>query len=118
MGVFDVFKKSVTPNPNWIDDVRQNGAMGVAVVMSNPQEILQSVGGYQGRDSWIDVQAQIEPADGPAFEAMMKCQLSQATFGMLASGMRVNIKYDPNDKSHVVLIDDANTLLSYRVQKD
>jgi hypothetical protein len=34
---------------------------------------------------------------------------------MLAAGMDVNVRYDPAAKEHVVLIDDANTLLQKRV---
>jgi hypothetical protein len=28
----------------------------------------------------------------------------------------VNVRYDPDDKTHVVLTDDVTTLLSYRVK--
>jgi len=47
----------------------------------------------------------------------MKCQLTQITFGMLESGMTVNAKYVPAHKERVVLADDPQTLLQYRVKK-
>jgi hypothetical protein len=46
----------------------------------------------------------------------MNCQLTQITFGMLEAGMTVNAKYDPANKERVVLMDDPQTFLQYRVK--
>lgn len=67
--------------PRWIRDVEKNGKPAVALVLSNPQEILKGVGGYQGRDAWIDVKAQVLPVDDAPFEAKMQSRLSQALCG-------------------------------------
>jgi hypothetical protein len=107
------------PTPGWVKQVRVQGQPAVAVVLADPQEVadLQRGGGYQGRDGWIDVAARVEPASAAPFEAAMKCRLSQALFGMLAAGMKVNVRYDPQNKNRVLLVDDVNTLLRYRVQE-
>ena len=112
-----MFKMIFGLTPGWIKNVEKNGKTAVAVVISDPQEVLKGVAGYQGKDGWIDVQARGEPADDAPFEAGMKCKLSQAIFGMLAIGMKVNVRYDPQDKKRVLLVDDANTLLNYRLRK-
>lgn len=106
------------PTPGWVKQVQAHGRPAAAVVLADPQEVadLQRGGGYEGRDGWIDVAARVQPADEPPFEAAMKCRLSQALFGMLAAGMTVNVRYDPQDRSRVLLVDDVNTLLSYRVK--
>jgi len=107
------------PTPRWIKHVQAQGQPAVAVVLADPQEVadLQRGGGYQGRDAWIDVAARVEPTGDAPFEAAMKCRLSQALFGMLAAGMKVNVRYDPQHKERVLLVDDVDTLLSYRVQE-
>lgn len=46
----------------------------------------------------------------------MKCRLSHALGGMLEPPMKVNVRYDPKDKQRVLLVDDINTLLSYRLK--
>src|SRR5688572_21081826 len=111
--MFNMFRMT----PGWIKDVQANGRATKAVVISNPKDHLKGVKGYEGSDMWLDVTARIEPADEPSFEAGMKCQLSQIVFGMLEAGMTVNAKYDPAHKERVVLVDDQNALLQYRVKK-
>jgi hypothetical protein len=112
-----MFKMIFSPTPGWIKDVEKNGTPAYAVVLSDPQGILKGVAGYQGRDGWIDVLAQIHPSVEAEFEAKMKCRLSQALGGMLEPGMKVNVKYDPKDKKRVLLVDDVNKLLSYRLKE-
>jgi hypothetical protein len=111
-----MFKMIFSPSPGWIKDVEKNGTPALALVLSDPKEILKGIAGYQGRDSWIDVQAEIHPNVDTKFEAKMKCSLSQALGGMLEPGMKVNVKYDPKDTKRVLLIDDVTKLLSYRLK--
>ena len=47
----------------------------------------------------------------------MKCRFSTALGGMLAPGMKVNVRVDPRDPGHVLLVDDVMQLLSYRNKK-
>ncbi len=103
--------------PGWLKEVERNGLAARAYVLSDPQKMLKEIGGHKGREVWLDVEARIEPVTGGTFETRMKCHLSQAIFGVLASGMKVNVRYDPADRSRVLLVDDVHTLLSYRVMK-
>jgi hypothetical protein len=114
-----LFKMMFWPTPRWIKAVRENGQPTVAVVLADPEEVktLQRGGGYQGRDGWIDVPVQVQPAGNVPFAADMKCKLSQALFGMLAEGLQVNVRHDPQNPQRVLLVDDVDTLLSYRVKK-
>jgi hypothetical protein len=111
-----MFKMIFSPTPGWIRDVEKNGKDALAEILSHPQQILKGVAGYQGRDGWIDVQAQIHPGDDAQFEGKVKCRLSQAIGGMLERGMKVNVKYDPKHKARILLVDDINKLLSYRLK--
>jgi hypothetical protein len=112
-----MFKGMFSMAPGWLKSVQTNGQAAKAVVLSNPKDNLKGVQGYEGRDMWLEVTARIEPADQPPFEAKMKCQLTQIVFGMLEAGMTVNAKYDPVHKDRVVLVDDQQTLLHYRIRK-
>lgn len=103
--------------PGWVNNVEKNGTPAKAVILSDPKAMFKNVGGYEGEDKWVDVQARVEPANEPAYEVALKCKLSQAIFGMLEPGIRVNVKYDPKDKQRVLLVDDVNTLLQARVKK-
>jgi hypothetical protein len=111
-----MFKVIFGPTPGWIKDVEKNGTPARAVVLSDPKELIRGVAGYQGRDGWIDVRVRIEEAVGAPFEAKMQCRLMTALGGMLEPGMRVNTKYDPRHKDRVLLADDVNSLLSYRLK--
>jgi hypothetical protein len=117
MGLLDVFKMAWGPTPGWIAKVREAGQPATALVLRDPAavESMRGVGGYRGKDGWIDVDVRVKTSAEPPFEATMKCKLSEAMFGMLSAGMDVSVRYDPAAKDHVVLMDDANTLLSKRV---
>lgn len=110
-----MFKAVFSKTPGWIKDVEKNGIATKAVISSDPKTVMGHVQNYEGRDVWLDVEAQVEGDE--IYEAKLKCKLSQITFGMLAQGMRVNVKYDPKDRNKVMLSDDVNTLLSYRARK-
>jgi len=47
----------------------------------------------------------------------MKCRFSTALGGMLAPGLKVNARLDPKDPRRVLLVDDVNKLLSYRLKQ-
>ncbi len=35
--------------PRWIKDVKENGRAAAVVVLSDPQQIIKGIGGYEGR---------------------------------------------------------------------
>jgi hypothetical protein len=109
-----MFKVMFGPTPGWIKDVQKNGRLAKALILSDPSELLKGVGGYEGRDGWVDVRAQIETVVDGQFEAKVQCRLSTSL--AVKPGLRVNVKYDPGHKEHVLLTDDFNTLMSYRIK--
>jgi hypothetical protein len=116
MKIGAMMKMAFLPTPRWIKKVEKNGRPASATVMSNPQEVIQGIGGYQGKDGWIDFQADVLSEVGEHFTATAKCRLSQALGGMMEPGLKVNVRYDPNDRERVVLVDDVQTLLNYRLK--
>ncbi len=112
-----MFKMMFSPSPSWLKDVEKHGRQASAVVLSDPKQILKGVSGYQGRDGWIEVEVDVHPTDEASFKEKMKTRLSTALGGMLEPGMRVNVRYDPKDRRRVLLADDVNQLLSYRLKR-
>jgi hypothetical protein len=117
-----MFKKIQTlfsSKNGWVKSVKENGTAASAILLENPKEVerFQNVGGYQGKDVWISILSEINPPTGQTYRANVVCQLSQAMFGMLEAGMQVNVRFDQFDPSHIVLIDDVQTLLKYRLKK-
>lgn len=116
MGIGSMLKMTLTPTPRWIKKVEANGEPASATVLSDPKEVIEDVAGYRGKDGWIDFKADVLTEEGEQFAAMAKCRLSQALGGMMEPGMKVNVRYDPKDKKRVVLVDDVQTLLNYRIK--
>ena len=88
--------------PSWIKRVAEHGIQAPATVIEN--NAMQGIGGYQGEDVWLDLPVRVQPEGKPAFEANMKCRLSQTM--LLKAGSQVQVHYDPADKSKVVLTSD------------
>jgi hypothetical protein len=116
MGIGSMLKMTLTPTPGWIKDVERKGELASATVLSDPKQVIEGVGGYRGKDGWIDFQADVLTEIGEQFTATAKCRLSQALGGMMGPGMKVNVRYDPKDHERVVLVDDVQTLLNYRIK--
>jgi hypothetical protein len=86
--------------PGWVRQVLVNGARASAdVLKDDPMDGM----GYRGDDMWIDLPVEVHPENDEPFKAQMKIRLSQAVFGLMAHGKRVSVRYDPKDKSRVVL---------------
>jgi hypothetical protein len=117
--MFNAFRLMFSIKPAWVDTVSNQGLSASALVLENPKEVeqLKKSGGYQGKDAWIRVPVKVHPQSARAYPADMICQLSQVMLGMLETGMQVNVRVDRDDPSRALLVDDVNTLLSYRVQK-
>jgi hypothetical protein len=116
MGIGSMLKMTLTPSLRWIKGVERDGKPASATVLSDPKDVLDGVAGYQGKDGWIDFEAEILTEVGEQFTTKAKCRLSQALGGMMEPGMKVNVRYDPKDRKRVVLVDDVQTLLNYRIK--
>ena len=116
MGIGTMLKMTLTPTPRWIKRVEKTGLPATAVVVSDPKEVMKGVYGYSGKDGWVDLEADVLTEIGEELKAKVKCRLSQ-TFA-LEPGTKVNVRYDPEDKTRVVLVDDFQTLLNYRLKPE
>ncbi|MCB8945264.1 MAG: hypothetical protein H6658_16070 [Ardenticatenaceae bacterium] len=103
--------------PRWVKQVQEKGVAATAVLLTNPQDKLKKYQqGYQGRDKWLALPVRVQAQDGTTYTSDMQCQMSQILFGLMKAEMQVNVKYDPQNKERVVLVDDVQKLLSYRVK--
>ncbi|HVN15131.1 MAG TPA: hypothetical protein VMT73_05270 [Anaerolineales bacterium] len=85
--------------PAWARKVRQTGKQAKAMVL--PNHTLNGKGSPDGSDHWLDLSVQVKPEDEDAFEAKMKCKLSQSV--ALKEGSEISVFYDPTNKKRVVI---------------
>jgi len=116
MGIGAMLKMIFSPTPRWIMGVEKNGKPASATVLSNPGKVIEGIGGYQGKDGWIDFETDVLTEVGEHYSATAKCRLSQALGGLMEPGLKVNVRYDPKDRKRVVLVDDVQTLLNYQLK--
>lgn len=100
--------------PGWIKRVQKSGREASAVALSSGQDYMKGVS-YSGADIWINLPARVEPEGEHPFEAKMKCRLSQSL--VIKTGMKVPVRYDPDDRKKVVLVADVHALLESRLVK-
>ena len=91
--------------PLWVRQVLQSGTEAKAIIIKN--NAITGIGGYKGSDIWLDLPVRVQPANGSAFEAQMKCRLTQTL--MLREGSEVTVRYDASNKTKVALVGDART---------
>jgi len=103
--------------PSWAKKVAKEGQPATALVLENPKNYFKGIPKYEGADIWLDLAVRVEPSLEAPLEARMKCQLSQVLGSLLEADMRVNVKYDRQHKDRVLLVDDINALLQYRIKK-
>jgi hypothetical protein len=114
---FKALKSVWTPKAGWIESVSSSGQPAVATVLAEPDAVIEmrKGGGYGGHDPWIDVDVRVEASTQPPFEGKAKCTLATAMGGLIGAGTKVDVRYDPADVGHIVIVDDMNTLLQRRV---
>ncbi len=99
--------------PLWVKQVLQNGTEAKAVITEN--NAMKGIGGYKGGDIWLSLPVRVQPVNESAFEAQMKCRLTQTM--MLRDGNEVSVRYDPSNKKRVVLMGDARTDMMTKYMK-
>jgi hypothetical protein len=117
MHIFKLIKMAFSFSPGWRKKVEMNGKACFAEILSDPLELMKGTMGNVGSDKWIDCDVRVEATDESPFQSVMKCKFSQASAGKMTIGQKVNVKYDPANKAHVLLIDDVYTLINYRKMK-
>lgn len=99
--------------PGWIKKVSVHGERaGADVLVEDPMDGM----GYRGECMWIDLPVEVQPEDNEPFRAQMKIRLSQAAFGLPLKGKHVPVRFDPSDKSRVVLDGDLVKLPKRRME--
>jgi len=117
MGKFiNAIKLAFGWGPGWLSSVEKTGVAAQAVVLSDPAEIIKGLG-YEGGDKWVSFQGRVEPPDGAPYDSKIYCRLSCALSGAMAVGGKVNVKYDPADRTRVALADDVSALLKSRIRR-
>jgi hypothetical protein len=114
---FKVLKTVNTPKAGWIEGVQGTGESATATVLAKPDAVTEmgKVGHYSGHDPWIDADVRVAATSEPPFEAKAKIPLSTAMGGLVEAGSKVNVRYDPENHDHVVVVDDVQTLLQRRI---
>ncbi len=102
--------------PAWIKRVEREGKPAMAVVKTAPRDVLQGAAGYSGRDGWVNVDVVVHPRDDVQFEGKMQARYSQTIAGVLAAGLEVNVKYDPQHKDRILLVEDLTSLLKKQLK--
>ncbi len=97
----------------WIEKVRESGKPAVAEVLQG--DVMEGTS-YRGDDRWLEMRVEVRPKGEKPYRANMKIKLSQAVFGMLKEGSLVNVRYDVQDKSRVVLAEDLLKIPGKRLE--
>ncbi|MBA3869238.1 MAG: SHOCT domain-containing protein [Anaerolineae bacterium] len=90
--------------PKWEKDLQISGTLAKAVVLEVKDTGIRT-GGSRARNSgtpWWRVKLQVQPAGDSPFEVVM--EKSANKLFMVQQGNTINVKYDPNNKKHVVII--------------
>lgn len=105
-----LFNKWFNGVPSWVAKVRAEGKQAPATILS-----VKETGMIINRTiDVVKVQLLVEPSGEPPFEVKQERRISLFSgFGGLREGAHVQVKYDPNNKQHVVIMDDADSPLNF-----
>ena len=92
-----------------IAEVLEDGREIYARAMKNPK-----YNNYSGPEPILDIPVRVQPADGAAFEAVMKAGMTKNY--LLKLGVRVQVKYDPAKLNQVTLDDDLQGIMARNSQ--
>jgi len=87
--------------PKWEKDVQATGTLAQALVLDVKNTGVYTGSRYNGTP-WWRVTLQVKPTSDMPFEVVLEKPADQ--FFMVHQGGTINIKYDPNNKKHVVLV--------------
>ena len=87
--------------PKWEKEVQATGTLAPAVVLEVKNTGVYTGSRYNGMP-WWRVKLQVQPTADMQFEVVLEKPSDQ--FFMMRQGSKINVKYDPNNKKHVVLV--------------
>jgi hypothetical protein len=69
---------------------------------------------YRGKEPMLNIMVRVQPENEPPFEAQMEAGVGK-TF-LLMPGVRVQVKFEPAKKQHVMLEDEIQAILERNPQ--
>ncbi len=87
--------------PKWEKDIQTTGTLAQALVVDVKNTGVYTGSRYNGTP-WWRVTLQVKPTSDSSFEVVLEKSADQ--FFMVHQGSTINVKYDPNNKKHVVLV--------------
>ncbi len=102
-----IFWTTLNRAPAWKQDVLENGRQASATVIG-----ISDTGISFGRTSFvIQMRLQVRPPDEAPFEATLERTVSR--IDIPTTGDSYLVKYDPNDKSHILLVSEEDIAHGY-----
>ena len=87
--------------PQWEKDLQASGTLAAAVVVEVKDTGVRTGSRYNGTP-WLRVTLQVQPTSDMPFEVVLEKSANQL-FGVRRDS-KINVKYDPNNKKHVVIV--------------
>jgi len=96
-----LFTKVLNAQPRWLQGVLADGKQAPATVQT-----LTDTGTRINNTALIKLKLQVNPPDEAPFEASVTKQVSVLSgFSGYSDGRTLQVKYDPNNKKHITLLD-------------
>jgi hypothetical protein len=110
-----LFIKWMYATPGWMGKVQAEGKQATATILNvkNTGMVINNTVAV------VKLQLRVEPPDEAPFEVSLERQISLLSgLGGLHAGARLQVKYDPNNKKHVVILShsDAAEAQDYRMK--
>jgi putative oligomerization/nucleic acid binding protein len=107
------FIKWMTAAPSWVKKVEADGKPATATILSvkNTGIVINNTVAV------VKLQLRVEPPNEAPFEVSLEKQFSMLTgLGGYSAGAHINVKYDPANKNHSVIISDPDGTSDYRAK--
>jgi Short C-terminal domain len=103
----------MTAGPGWIKKVETDGKQATATILSVKDTGMV----INNTVAVIKLQLRVEPSNEAPFEVSLEKHISMITgLGGYAASAQVKVKYDPDNKSHVVIVSEPDTPTDDRVR--
>jgi hypothetical protein len=105
-----VFIKWLNAGPRWMKQVEADGIQATATILSvkNTGVVINNT------VALVKLQLRVEPSNEAPFEISQEKQISMITgLGRYSAGAHVKVKYDPDNKNHVIIVSDEASPSDY-----
>jgi hypothetical protein len=107
------FMKWLNADPRWMKKVEADGQQATATILSvkNTGIVINNT------VALVKLRLRVETPDEAPFEVNQEKQISMLTgLGSYSAGAHVKVKYDPDNKQHVVILSDSDTPADYHAE--